>query len=734
MSTRGGSAAEATGQYRRGTHMCADLYNLGAVMRDLAPALLGVAPGDGGGAWVEGQFPAGKPVVEIVGGRAAGKTTLLDALHAGYHRQLPTARVDCAEEHQRTDDATASPVTNLLFTVTYELARERQRGHRGRALTFPRLWPALAVITAWRPDTSRAGVVPPPGLAQAEEEVGEIVRDGNPNPQNRQVAQRWLNAVSGILGGLLPQVPGLAGVLQAATETFFADSHRNAQGTWWAGRMADEAGDAVQRLFALVRQFRRGGESQRAAEAHLLAALFADVDACYGPLTRRTQHPPLLLVDNVDIALRERILGPLVAQYTEFKNTRGPRAVLPVVVATSLGDGSAPDLVPVTDRTPWTRPDRCPPRTWLLRLGIPPATGNEICRMLDGVDRPRELPAVIARLSGGRTGSALVLAEAAAAQASRSQAPPALDGLLSLPYGDGPETVAQRLLAQWLPDPIVRRTTMTIAPALDEAAAAALLRAAGDAQGVDSVLQVRNLVVRTLHRDHWNDDRWDAEHGGPAFGTPAPLVADRALRTVLLHELGVRDSPPTWDQTHRQLTDHYNPGNVRSSESVRHDPAYLHHALALGRMDSLVVRALHHRYLRCTPAEWLRILNLVAAGASPPGGFPVDVLGDPAETPPCPACEERAGDRGVHSAIRQLLSTVWRLSSPSSGTPTGHRDVDVVRVEQALRRLCADYADHPEAGAAYNAYVDALAERGWLDALVNGAQAPHLPVVERQGT
>ncbi|MFI0778918.1 hypothetical protein [Streptomyces sp. NPDC021212] len=715
--------------------MGSGLYNLSRVMDTLAPALLGMPPG--GGPWVNRRFPAGEPVVEVVGGRATGKTALLDALYDGYHAWVPTARVDLGEapysaddqgDRARLDTANASPVTNLLFTVSHQLGYERD-GNK-RVLTFPRLSPALLVISAWRPEAQdrdgRDGDdVAPADLVAAEEELGEILGQRNPDPQARKVViGRWLNALGGVVAGLLPGVPGLQEVLSAATDTLLARGDDGRDGSsWWRTHLDRIDGDAVQRLFALVRKFRRGGADRAEVEADLIAALLADINGAYGAWARRTQHPPLILLDDVDEALRERFLHPFVERYArETREWRGRgRVMLPVVFATSLGDGSAPTSL-TTDAPPWTMPERCPPHAWLLRLGIPRIGEAEIRSMLGDAAYPPSLPTVIARLSGGRTGDALALAGAATARL-REPGPFALDQLLSLPAPGSAEPVGARLLARLLPDGGVREEVLRLAPALDAEAAARLLRADRAAlPGLSPELRVRRLRDTTLERPYWDHRPWPSARSGPA-----PLITDRALRALLLHCLRAGADEASWTRLHALPAARYNDGDVRARDSDRHDPRYLHHALAQGRIDTLVVRAMHHRYLHRTPAEWLGDLNLIAAAPRAWAGFaPEDPLDD--DVPVCASCESGDAAQRVHAAIRLLLATVWRLSAPLSAVPSGHGDADLVHVRTALEALCSDYGGSPRRERAYNAYVDAVADGGWIAALVSGVQAPDLPV------
>ncbi|MGA4837337.1 hypothetical protein [Streptomyces sp. G45] len=707
------------------------LYHLDAVVDALAPAMLGMPPG--GGRWTKRGFPHGQPVVEIVGDRATGKTAVLDALYAGYHAHVPTARLDLAEppfsaagqtDRERLDSANASPVTNLLFQMCYELSTA-PKGN-GRPLAFPRLSPALLLVTAWRREAATVGPVPPAELTAAEGELRELLTARHPDPRVRDaLLRRWLAALGAVVAGLLPGVPGLEGVLQSASDSFLDRKGRAPRLAWWRSQLADANGDAVQRLFTIVQRFRRRGPDRVAVEAHLMDALLADIDGAYGPWARKTRHPALILLDNVDDALRKRFLVPFVERYAHIARQRPghSRDMLPVVFATSLGRGSAPELTPTTAEAPWSSPELRPPRTWLLRLGIPDVGDPQIRAMLNGADYPASLPAVVERLSGGRAGNALLLVEAAVERIEGPD-PLDLDGLLSLPSSDAAQPLADTLLDQLLPDPALRDQALTVAPALEASAAADLLRlAAPQLPGPAPALQIRRLLDGALERPHWNHRPWPQVYGR------APLITDRALRAILLHRLRTEGGPARWSHLHSRLAGHYNPGDVLDSDSVRHDPRYLHHALALGCFDSLVVRALHHRYLRSAPADWLCDLNLVAAAPQAYDGFAPEHAPAADELPPCPACADQDSGAAVHAAIRLLLASVWRLSAPSAAPPSGHADRCAVLVRASLEALCTDYGRRGRPDQAYNAYVDTVAADGWIDALVNGVQAPDLPVV-----
>ncbi|MGP4002423.1 hypothetical protein [Streptomyces sp. 8N706] len=728
------------------------LHNLDAVVERLVPTMLHMPLG--GGDWQPSAFPDGDPVVEIVGGRATGKSALLKVLRTGYRTLVPTAFVELAgspysadgpEDRERLDAVNASPVTNLLFTLSHEL-EDIPAKYRPKP-SFSRLSPALMLITAWRPDIQGpqgpGPVVAPAELVEAECELRDLLEQRQPAPPAARddAIRRWGKAVNGVVGGLLPQAPGLAGILDAALETLLG-RRGSTPLEWWRDRLGRD--DPVKGLFGLVRQFRRRGADRSEVEAHLIGALLADIDDGYGTWARKTTHPPLILLDDVDDALGKRFLAPFVEQYALLRQRRrwAGRPLRPVVIATSRGRGTdaghASRLMSATETEPWTKPEHRPPTTWLLRLRVPSLTADEIRPMLDGYNYPTSLPEIIARLSGGRTGNALLLAEASKQQL-RANGPFDCLGLLALPLaaqGSGPgdsgqeRPVAELLLEQLLPDATVRNQLLDLAPALDEEAAASLAhRLPSRPEGWSAALHVRNLVDNTLSRKLWNHHPWPTTDGA------TPLITDRGMRAVLLHVLREDGDGQRWSLGHRRLADHYDNRDL-PADSVEHGLHHLHHALALGQLDTLVVRALHHHYLEAEPRAWLRTVNLLAAAPRPRGGFPPyqfrrAPLSASGEPPPCPGCAD--GDpRGVHSAIRQVLGMTWRLSDPSAERPSGHSDPALVRLKSGLMTLNSDYDERSRQDArhshVHNAYVDALATDGWIDALLAGTQAPELPV------
>lgn len=701
--------------------MESELFNLTTLVNGIVPAMVGVPPG--GGDWIDAKFPAGAPVLEIVGDRASGKTQALRALSDGYVRLVPTASVDLtegytstdAEDRDRLDTANSSPVTDLLFTLVHQLER-RPDGTR-HTLSFDRLRPALLFLTLWDPEPTRWPTgVKPAEVADAEAELRGILTEHTPDPRRLdEPFKDWIELLTRTAGALYPQVPWLEPVLRAtATMMVEARGHRRAARweQWWRDRLRTEAGDAVQRLFGLVQKFRNRDDSRTEAERHLIAAFLADIDGAYGALARKTRHPPLVLLDNVDEFLDGRFLTPLVSEYPRDGDTG--RVVRPVVVATSLGNGDG--LPPVTEPEPWKKEQLRPPRTWRLRMGIPRTTDAEVRRMLGNVDYSTmsSLPKIIVRLSGGRTGTARLLADAAAERLRAGQSPlPLLARPSRNIRGNEPRDLAVDIVEQLLPDAGVRGQLVDLASALDENAAVDLRRHVGGDAG--AVVTVRELITGTLGLGHWNH---------VPGGSPSRLITDGALRAVLLHRLRTISDRDYWHRVQRRLASCYNPERL-PLESVGHEPAFLHHALAAGQLDGVVLPTLHHRYLQRAPADWLRDVNLIAAAPPEFDGYRRAPASP--DVPACAACATLGAD-AVHEAIRGLLVTIWRLSNPDTAPPRRHNDDDVLRVEGALKTLSNDYDRRNPRHAEGNAYVKAVA--AWPRALLDLRQAPDLPIDE----
>ncbi|WP_419999374.1 hypothetical protein [Streptomyces boninensis] len=724
------------------------LYNLDYVHRTLAPSLIGLEAEDE--AWVDSPFPAGNPVVELTGDRASGKTRLLRMLHEAYRDLVPTVYADLGqapysaselEERERLDQRHSSPVTNVLYALIRRLDGQQlaRQGRGGQTLEFRRVSTALYVVSAWRrseADEDEADFELPDQLIEAEAELQQklrLLREGTVSERDelvRAAVDAWLAAAGQILGHIVP-VPAVGDILTAAQQTLRAwsagkggDDHK-----WWGERLPG-LDPPIRKLFDLAQQFRSVGDQREAAEHHLIAAFLADIDAAYGRRLRKSRHPPLILLDNIDDELRKRWLRPCSGLFGTQHGRR--RTMNPTVLATSLGSGSAGSLTPATRTEPWRSPDLAPPVTWLLRFGIPAVSADDIENMLRDhgydttADRAAEvitarLKTLIGRLSGGRTGNALVLAAAAAGWLADGLPADELPGrLLDLPApgarGDDVPTVAEQLLLDLLPDPALRELAPQAAAALDESAATwLLLGRAPHERGADAAAP--EVRIAALRRDHWRRAPWPKELGR------GPLITDRALRTVLLHRLRGAGSQ-VWHNIHDVLGGHYDadagltpaPPLAVSPHAFR-----LHHALARGELDSTVMPALHRLYAKRPPAQVLREINIIAAA---PDGPSTPAPRPPGPGPQCAECKDH-GTREVHDALRTLVECVRELSSPLAPKPTrGSTETDLLR--RLLHTLASGVSADRQHTSMINAYSHA--KSGWENALVHGKQAPDLPV------
>ncbi|WP_326594953.1 hypothetical protein [Streptomyces sp. NBC_01803] len=714
------------------------LYGQEALLDGLVPRLVGVERlGD---AWVAREFPGGGPVVQIVGGRGAGKSALLDALSAGYRNRVPLALADLAApgfgepglaDVAGEESANASPVTHLLYLLSYKLGLPA-RSFR-RRLFFPRLSCGLLPTTAWQPPDSG---LTPDALAQAQNELRALLKQPQPNERRlRETVRQWLDALVPYLASL-PGLPGLeavaTAVLQTARGPLLSSWADRGALRWWRGRLTQYQGSAEQRLFTMVGDFQMQDDGRRAVEELLIEAFLADIADHYGALSRTFGAArPLVLLDNAHTPVGARFLERLLSARRALADAAGdPRKPtdLPVVVVTSLGDGTAP---PTTRQVGRKTPEPDGP---LLRLGIPRAGADDIRAMLSArrapgdAGYPPHLSRLIARFSGGRPGCAGIMVDAVA---DRKRAGGELRGpeLLDIPASERARSVADRLAELLLPDQRLREDLTLLAPALDEQAARRLWLALGDRDpdpapnpgpdpdpdpelGARAADRRLAAVTAELAGDHWYQAPWPwpTEPAGPS-ATETPLIGDRALRALLLHRLTRRSSPDEWRQTHRLLRAVHNPSHL-PEDTVGHRLGYLHHTMALGRLE-IVVRCLHQRLAAADigPRAWLASVNVVCAAPHPPWGpapEPVPGLG------PCPAC---AGADGpvVHRAISRLVRGVWQAADPLTAVPD---EDDVERVRTGLLTLSMLHDDE----------VWRAALHAWPARLTEGIQAPDLPV------
>ncbi|MGW7466048.1 hypothetical protein ACWGJT_15420 [Streptomyces xantholiticus] len=653
------------------------LYGQQALQEGFVPRLVGLH--HKGGYQVPFAYPKGAPVVRIVGGRGSGKTALLGAVHDAYNGRVPLARVDLGAPGfgepgvaDGDDDVpNASRVTHLLYLLAYKLGLDVR--HFGRPLAFPRLSLGLLVVTAWRPLNSDETDVRPPDLRRAEADLRTLITAEDPDLRRRRESLgRWFDVVTHNLPQVLSAVPGLDTIAGIVLDTARAQLVRSEPDkgalAWWGGRLHRSQGyqgDSLQRLFQFVRGFRRLDDRRRTAEEHLVAALLDDVDANYGTLRRLNKKPrPLLLLDNAHTDVGRTFLELLDAA----QGAPGKDPTRPVTLATLLGEGHRhPPLSEVGgDAVPQARP---------LVLSIPDIEPAHIAEMLSTVDYPDHLPRVVARYSGGRAASARILADAAVRRVQEAGTIRSRELL---------DDAAPALLTKLLPDPVMRERLVLLSAAAE----------AGTRRG---------LWTFAHPEDHSADLVAARVREADDYRTSSYLDGDHALDLLLRHRLAATTTHERWRDTQLRL---------RSLCDPRSD-IYLHHTLALGRVEE-VVCVLHHRFTVAPPAEWLTALNLVCAAPHPREGYEPPAG---SATLSCTACgSDVPGPH--HEAVASLVPLLWRLSDPLTLAP---REDELTTVRIALETLYGNKAAHA-------AYREASA--AWPARLRAGAQAPDLPVQE----
>ncbi|MET7617787.1 hypothetical protein [Streptomyces sp. NPDC005408] len=641
------------------------------------PRLVGLHQKDG--YRVGFAYPKGAPVVRVVGGRGSGKSALLNAVYDAYNGRVPLARVDLGAPgfgepgvSGLGDDEVpgASHITHLLFLLAYKLGLDVQ--HFGKELAFPRLSLGLLVVTAWRPLNSDEADVRPADLRRAEADLRAFIVAEDPDlKRRRESLGRWLDVVADNLPQVLAVVglDSVAGIIvdTARTQLLKGEPDKGAL-AWWGRRLHGSQGyqgDSLQRLFQFVRGFRRLDDRRRTAEEHLVAALLDDVDGNYGRLRRLNRTPrPLLLLDNAHTDVGRTFLGLLEPGYTA--GDKDPTR--PVVIATALGKGEqyAPLGEVAGDATPTGRP---------LVLRIPAIEHAHIGEMLSAVDYPEQLPRLVARYSGGRAASARTLADTAIRLVQDAGVIRTRELL---------DAAAPDLLDKLLPQPAMCDRLVLLSAAADENTR-------------------RGLWTFAHPEDHSEDLVAARVREADDYRVRACLDGDRALDLLLRHRLAATTSHDRWRDTHLRL---------RSLCDPRSD-TYLHHTLALGRVDE-VVCGLHHRFTTTPPEQWLAALNLICSAPHPREGYEPPGSAVPLS---CTVCGSD-GPGPHHDAVESLVPILWQLSDPLTLAP---REDELTSMRIALETLYGNKAAHA-------AYREASA--AWPARLKAGLQAPDLPISE----
>ncbi|BFV54985.1 hypothetical protein KCMC57_up00890 [Kitasatospora sp. CMC57] len=693
--------------------MGTSLHGQSALLDTLVPYWLGLERT--GEALLRSKGRDSGPVVQVIGGRGAGKSALLNALYEAYHNRLPLAHADLDAPGfghaslvglAENETPNSSPVTSLLYLLSDQLGLKVERF--GHGLQFRRLSVGLLVVSTWQPvGITEEAPGRPEGLRAAERRLFEILRtESNDQRRRKEVLRQWLDAllpaVSGAVGVPAGLDPMFQAVARTARELLLAARPDRGALRWWHDQLPMFTGDGLQRLLPFVLGFRGMADWRQKAEALLVAAFLADIDENYGWHRHHNDAPyPLLLLDNLHTPQGARVLRVLLLAYQQLPRTTR-HVTRPVIVASSLGDATADSVTALADAT--RAADRPPGGhaggPHVLRLGLPPVGREEIIGMLSPLDCPRHLPLLVERLSGGRPSTARLLVDAAA-QLVPAAGVLRMTDFVALLDGTAGGDLVTRLLRQLLPAPHLLDRLTLLSAALDGAAARRLW---SSRYPDDNAFNRVHEAAEHLDPTRWNLQPWSAAD------PPAPFVTDRALRSLLLLRLRTGLSSEDWGQTQRRLRSGYAPPDPAlppDPQQVR----YLHHSLALGEAN-LVVRYLHRRFDEDGLHAWLATVNQICA--APLTHEDSLLQAPPLELALCPSCTGPTAEH-VHLAINRLVRALWRQSDPL----TVPQDASIERVESALGTL---YEHVTESHALQRAHRD------WPKSLREGVQAPDLPI------
>lgn len=622
------------------------------MFEDIVPSLVGLEPGRGG--WQ--RVPAGTPLlVECAGGRLTGKTALLRELETRYAELLPQAYLDLDKKDfgqpglpPPPDEVVpnASRISDLLFLLLYELRQKPKKF--GSGLTFPRLTQGLLAVTNWQ----AAG---PAGLEASMRNLMELLKTSQPDVDARRAkVLRGVERLAPAAGELAPAAGALVSELITLVATEVLGPRANREGLqWWKERGVRLQGDEYAQLTTLAMRFRvdtnrpDNTDGRRFAEQHLVAAFLEDIADHYTWFRRKNLVPrPLLLLDNAHCELGVRFLDMLTTAWSGTTPRTRPGVVTTALVpepAFPTPGGTAPSTRIVSG--PFWHQDRAgAPTDWVLGVSMAQLKREEVWELPGAEGLPDDVSRVIHRFGAGRVGIALALVRAARHRLD-TRGSVSCEQLLDLDAADGTGLpVYERLLRALVSEEESDRALLAhFSPALDADAADALQATAPAGPSRDSgFTSVGELLA----------------HAGPAEGArPAdgsPFVADRPLRTLLLHDLRVRASATAgatkWLAPHGEARAPYAPG-----PHGQVDDRALHHALASGE-SATVVGILHGRLADGDASAWLASLNLICAAPQPPANLPAPAAMG------CLACNN--GDTRTHRAVERLVEGLWAQSQP----------------------------------------------------------------------
>ncbi|MEV2252444.1 hypothetical protein AB0I94_17990 [Streptomyces sp. NPDC050147] len=750
-----------------------ELYGYAAFRNTFIPGLVG-RKAQGG--QVQLTYPAGAPVVEIYGGRGTGKTALCEELYTSYvDGPVPVARwpLPAGSGEPAPEDGTEltdSPAVVALNWLVIALESDNIR--------FPRFTYGLVAVALLADtdgeggdgDTADGGHgagAGPRGAADFRSKLRELFRaltDATSENRLRSLFGELLQAAMPVIAALIPGAPNLDGLAQRLRDRYLAPRPQKRALDWWRGELGTYPGEGARRLlmYAAHLKLQTGAGARADLEERLARAFLADVDAHTGG--RHWFPPPraLILIDDAHSGTSRKLLDLLLAAYVQIGGPGAARSAgnttvqRPVIVATVAGvterpassTHSAPVCVSDVDTGLWASPADGTPGQWRLRMRTPALGPGSIGAEIGRLNCPRGLPDLIERLSMGGAGSAGILIRAARRDLGKHDsdllrcAPSRLgEVLLTLPaapadvptgepsqlrevlFGLPPlrrPTTCDALLWYLVPDDNPRSWLPRRAAALrlrtDHGRRLPLPPAAGE-NWAENPQQVRDF----LREDLWDRQPWQ---GAGAF---VPVVSDRALRELLVHQLRVQPAVPGggdrstastvesvdayWKSLHEAARSHYIWPNDATQQPER--DGYLHHCLALGRRKT-VVAALHQIFSRSSGRDWLSTVQFVCAAPHPPAGY---AARHPEPDIPCQACDGGRPD-SEHREINRMVTMLWEISTLSSVYEAPDSSDNPLRM--LLHSLGVAFDD--EDGA-----IRQAAAR-WPTLLAAGHRIPHLPI------
>jgi hypothetical protein len=590
------------------------------------------------------------PVIAVSGSRGIGKTAVLKEISSAYGNRAPRVMLDIGDSRYSAGWPGSGPESAPLVRVLRDLkwGLELQVKLNNRALRFPRLALALLAITVSRPDAEITLDEARRQLADAKESVAKIAHDEREGWANDWTSDVISDILSDLSGHIAPFPVSI--LVRASVRAFLSKTlnarHRAAPLDWHRDYDPGEPGDGYEALITLGRNFRQGGDWLPEAEQALVAAFLADLSAGYQGLARLTRAAfPLVLLDNAHL------------------NSVGERFLQLALAIRATGDADHLVIIATGSEALAARlAGAAGSRAGLEAVTLTGLTQSDVLRMLAKSD-PRRLPpdiaSIVFRLTGGLPLGIEVLTSALAAVAAASArrggtAVLARSQILDIEVpgtsADPGALVAERILGQLLPDPGWRSRLTVLSAAQSGAEAQAAAEVFLDADDGELVADAEELLAR----NGWNGDA-------------GPLVGDRFLRVLLLHQLGRRAAGTTGTAVHEALRDRYDA--VLAGPLDKLEPFRLHHCLALGEAAAVVQR-LRDSFAESSADAWIDAVRVIARAPYGADQDPEQGSGRHQDRRrDVAAGEADLGSRDeVLRSVNRLLHAAWLLADPLGAT------------------------------------------------------------------